>query len=184
MSGINQDGSLKKFPVPSPETAAAIAASTGDLNTLHLPDVTPTLSEKDGFSNTPLIWASDKGQVDALKYILEQTPVEDKSDHALVNTRGYLGNTALARACRGGHIACVKLLLERSDANPDICNEKMQYPLHFAAFKKHPEIVRVMLDSGKCSTLLKDRKGRTPAEDTSMQEIKDMILEHREKTGM
>lgn len=184
MSGINQDGSLKKFPVPSPETPAAIAASTGDLNALYLPGVTPTLLEKDALGNTPLIWASDKGQLDALKYILEQIPVEDKSDHALINARGYLGNTALARACRGGHIACVNFLLERSDVNPNICNEKMQYPLHFAAFKKHPDIVRVMLDSGKCSTLLKDRKGRTPAEDTSVQEIKNMILEHREKTGM
>jgi ankyrin repeat protein len=55
----------------------------------------------------------------------------------------------------------------------------MQYPLHFAAFKKHPQVVRVMLESGKCSTTVVDRKGRTPAEDTSLEEIRQMILEYR-----
>lgn len=181
MSGINQDGSLIKFPAPSPGTPAGIAASTGDMTVLSLPDVTSALLDKDSHGNTPLIWASDKGQVDALEYILQQIP---KSDEAFINTRGFLGNTALVRAARGGHTACVKILLERSDINADLCNEKMQYALHFAAYKKHLETVRVMLDSGKCSTTVLDRKGRTPAEDTSVQEIKDMILEHRERTGM
>jgi ankyrin repeat protein len=184
MSGINQNGSLKKFPAPSPETPAAIAASSGDIATMSLPANTSALLEIDSYGNTPLIWASDQGQVHALNYILEHVPAKEKSNDAFINTLGYLGNTALTRAARGGHTSCVKMLLERSDINPDLCNEKMQYPLHFAAYKKHSETVRVMLDSGKCSTIVQDRKGRTPAEDTSVQQIKDMILEHREKTGM
>merc|ERR1712110_1304710 len=96
--------------------------------------------------------------------------------------RGYLGNTATARAARGGHLSCVKLLLGNERENgvdPNICNEKKQYPLHFAAFKNHPEVVRVLLDSGLCDTLVQDRKGRTPAEDTSVGAIRDMILEYR-----
>ncbi|GFH61288.1 Haloacid dehalogenase-like hydrolase domain-containing protein [Chaetoceros tenuissimus] len=183
MSGINQDGTLKKIDKPKATTEAAIAASTGDLQSLQT--VKHTFSMRDESGNIPLIWAADQGQDQALEYILENMPEEDemKQDTG-INVKGYLGNTALGRAARGGHTKCCQLLLNRKDINPNICNEKMQYPLHFAAFKKHPETVKIMLDSGKCSTLVKDRKGRTPAEDTSVEEIKEMILAYREKTGM
>lgn len=63
-------------------------------------------------------------------------------------------------------------------SSQNVCNDKMQYPLHFAAFKKHPETVRAMLDGGVDTTVL-DRKGRTPAEDTSDPAIRAMILEAR-----
>lgn len=154
--------------------------------------------QKDSYGNIPLHWASDRGQYEALEYLLSQIPEyqkheenrqqqqdneEQQLESTIVNTRGYLGNTPLARACRGGRIFCVELLLARDDIDPNICNDKKQYPLHFAAFKKHPEVVRLMLESGKCSTLVKDRKGRTPAEDTSVEEIKRMILEHRERNS-
>jgi ankyrin repeat protein len=199
MSAINADGTLKKFPTPIPETEAAIAAATGDIATLNLPHVKSTLMQKDTFGNMPLHWACDRGQVDALEFLLSQIPQEvlDKADQEqenntlsrrqqqnnsiIINTRGYLGNTPLARACRGGHLLCVELLLKRNDVDPNICNDKMQYPLHFAAFKKHPDVVRVMLESGKCDTMVTDRKGRTPAEDTSLEEIRNMILQYRRK---
>lgn len=201
MSGINPDGTLKKFPPPVPESEAAIAASTGNLTALHSPHLKCTLFEKDSFGNIPLHWACDKGQVDALQYLLSQMPPTEREhaktedleaklpqqqekQTAIVNTRGYLGNTPLARACRGGHLSCVEMLLKREDIDPNICNDKMQYPLHFAAFKRHPEVVRVMLESGKCNTMVTDRKGRTPAEDTSVAEIRQMILEYRKVHGM
>lgn len=147
----------------------------------------PFLWKKDESGNFPLIWAADAGQAAALEYILSQSNDNGDSDEKVdINTRGYLGNTAIARAARGGHVACVKLLLaqiqndnDSMNINPNIGNEKKQYPLHFAAFKKHPEVVRVLLDSGLCDTLVKDRKGRTPAEDTSVEMIRDMILEYR-----
>lgn len=192
MSGINADGSLKKYPTPKPSTPASIAASTGDLTALSSPQVKPFLWTEDEFGNTPLIWAADQGQHAALEYILSQEPgvegntsIDSNTD---VNTRGYLGNTAIARASRGGHLSCVQLLLQQSQTqtqkrssriNPNVCNEKKQYPLHFAAFKKHPEVVRALLDSGLCDTLVKDRKGRTPAEDTSVESIRNMILKYR-----
>ena len=185
MSGINQDGTLKKFDKPKATTVAAIAASSGDMASLQT--VKNTFCTPDESGNIPLIWAADQGQHQALEYILENMPLltedEMKQDTG-INLKGYLGNTALARAARGGHTKCCQLLLSRKDINPNICNEKLQYPLHFAAFKKHPETVKVMLESGKCSTLVQDRKGRTPAEDTSVEEIKKMILDYREKTGM
>jgi len=194
MSGINADGTLKKFAVPKPTTPTSIAASSGDLAALSSIEHKSNLWTKDGYGNIPLIWAADKGHVDVVQYILSEVSCagineqdESKGD---INTRGYLGNTAIARASRGGHLSCVKLLLEQhledesknGVVDPNVCNEKKQYPLHFAAFKKHPEVVRVLLDSGLCDTRVKDRKGRTPAEDTKVEAIRDMILKHREES--
>lgn len=182
MSGINRDGTLKKYPTPQPKSPLAIAAATNDLATLSSSELKPYLWEIDEFGNTPLIWAADRGNLEALKYILSQY---ERSVHG-INTRGFLGNTALSRASRGGHCSCVKFLLEQRGGglviNPNICNEKLQYPLHYAAFKQHAEVVKALLDSGLCNTLVRDRKGRTPAEDTSVEEIRNMILEYRAET--
>ena len=104
-------------------------------------------------------------------------------DPASVNARGYLGNTAIARAARGGYLDCVSALLKASQINPNIANEKMQYALHFAAFKRHPNVVEIMLQSGKCDSMVTDRKGRTPAEDTKDEGIRDMILKSRQLVG-
>lgn len=180
MSGINPDGSLKKFETPHPTTPASIAASTGDIPTLSSGEVIPHLWGKDEFGNSPLIWAANNGQSEALRYILSSSN-QNENCESNINTRGYLGNTAISRAARGGHLKCVLLLLDqKSTINPNICNEKQQYPLHFAAFKKHPEVVRALLDSGLCDTKVQDRKSRTPAEDTSSPSIRDMILEYRQ----
>ena len=65
------------------------------------------------------------------------------------------------------------LLLE-AGADPNIGNDKCQYPLHFAAFQRHPSTVRLLLDHGANPFVL-DRKGRTPAEDTSDPTIRAMI---------
>jgi len=179
MSGINPDGTLKKYDTPKATTPAAIAASTGDLDTLKSLSVAE-LHEVDEYDNTSLIWAADGGYDECLTYILSTVPDKGFGEKGnVVNARGYLGNTAIGRAARGGHCSCVKLLLDRTDINPDICNEKIQFPLHFAAFKKHLSVVELMLESGKCSTEVKDRKGRTPEEDTNVDEIKNAILRYR-----
>jgi ankyrin repeat protein len=128
----------------------------------------------DEHGNTPLIWAANHGSASATEFLLA-------SDSTNIDARGFLGATALARAARGGHKAVTELLLE-AGANPNIPNEKQQYPLHFAAFKKHPEIVRLLLVSGRCDLTVTDRKGRTPDMDTSDEAIKNMILDHSKAT--
>lgn len=183
--GINEDGSLKKFSTPIPSSAAAKAASSGDVETLQNLSKSEILA-KDEHGNTALIWAADSGQSNALEYILNhgvlanETATESEISDNL-NRKGYLGNTALSRAARGGYVECVRMLISQDKINPNMCNEKMQFPLHFGAFKKHIDVVKVLLESGKCDTFVKDRKGRTPAEDTSVQEIKDLIMSYREK---
>ena len=183
-SGINPDGTLKKFSTPTPSTPASIAASSGDLSGLQKLS-NDELIATDEHGNTPLIWAADSGKVNTLDHIINVLSEEDKgtqSNH--VNFRGYLGNTALGRASRGGHVECVKALISHSLIDPNICNEKMQYPLHFGAFKKHKNVVEILLNSGKCNTCVKDRKGRTPAEDTNIQDINNMIITYRKKNNI
>lgn len=180
-SGINPDGSLKKFTTPIPSDDATKAASSGDVNSLEqLPK--EDILALDDVGNTTLIWAADAGQVEALNYILSILSDQNEDKQSLyLNIRGYLGNTALGRASRGGHVECVSTLISHKLINPNICNEKMQYPLHFGAFKKHINVVDVLLKSGKCDTYVKDRKGRTPAEDTSVEDIKNMIHAYRKE---
>lgn len=130
----------------------------------------------DETENTPLIWSADQGHTDTLQIILDAVT---KIDPSSVNARGFLGNTALSRAARGGHVECVIALLKIPEINPNIPNDKMQYPLHFAAFKRKPEVVKILLEHKACDSTVIDRKGRTPAEDTSDIDIRNMILESR-----
>eukprot|EP00035_Acanthoeca_spectabilis_P017018 m.355498 g.355498 ORF g.355498 m.355498 type:complete len:58 (+) comp16597_c1_seq44:1223-1396(+) len=51
----------------------------------------------------------------------------------------------------------------------------MQAPLHFAAHFEHLAAVKVLLKHGASPYVL-DRKGRTPAEDTSCSTIRTQIL--------
>lgn len=191
---INPDGTLKKYPKPIPKTHVAIASSTGDIDSLR------SLSEQDGTKkelfavddtkNTPLIWAANAGNSDTVTFLLQQinqcetsTSPSSNSNDSIINIQGYIGNTALSRAARNGDVTTVSQLLQQEYINPNICNDKMQYPLHFAAFKKHLEVVKVMLESGKCDVMVRDRKGRTPAEDTSVEEIRDLIRSYQAKVS-
>ena len=156
----------EKRPPPSPATAATIAAAAGD--TAALASLTPEeLTAHDGGpgSNTPLIWAAEGGHARAVELLL-RAGVD-------VDARGFLGNTAVSRAARRGHTAALEALIE-GGADSDVPNNKLQYPLHFAAFKRKPEAVALLLARGG-SPLVLDRKGRTAAEDTADVDIRDAI---------
>mmetsp|Transcript_20407 Transcript_20407/g.52432 ORF Transcript_20407/g.52432 Transcript_20407/m.52432 type:complete len:147 (-) Transcript_20407:132-572(-) len=129
------------------------------------------LDDSDGSGNTPLLWAADRGHAEAVGILL--------AGGADPNTRGFLGATALGRACRRGHSDVVRALLgcESLDCL-DVPNDKLQYPLHCAAFERDMACVRLMLDAG-ASTTVYDRKGRTPAEDTKDAAIREAILGER-----
>lgn len=45
----------------------------------------------------------------------------------------------------------------------------------FAAFKRQPEAVALLLAHGACNPFVLDRKGRTPAEDTKDELIRQLI---------
>ena len=158
-------GPLQKYDVPSPSSDAGKAAVAGDLARL---EACADVSLPDASGNTPLIWAADSGAADVIPYL------RDRCD---VNHRGYLGATAVCRAARKGHLDVLQLLL-KADVDVNLPNDKMQSPLHFAAFKQNRACVDALLAAG-ASTYVLDRKGRTPAEDTSDEEIRAAILDGR-----
>ncbi|KAK3273003.1 hypothetical protein CYMTET_18732 [Cymbomonas tetramitiformis] len=164
-------GALKKYPIPTPTTSATIAAANGDMATLRSLSV-DQLRTQDETGNTPLIYASDQGNVEAVELLL--TAGVD------VNVRGYLGATACCRASRAGHLGVLKALMKVPEIDCNVPNDKLQYPLHFAAFKIQPKAVELLLEHG-ASTIVLDRKGRTPAEDTKDETIRNTILAARDK---
>jgi len=168
--GSTDAQTLRKHEEPKPQTDACRAATQGDFAALEAMSK-EELEMADATGNTPLIWAADAGQTKVVEFLM--------ASGVGLNTRGYLGNTAVSRACRRGHDTVLKALLTAEGrVDLDEPNDKMQSPLHFAAFKLNPEAVKLMLSAGASTTSL-DRKGRTPAEDTSDESIREMILQAR-----
>jgi HAD superfamily hydrolase (TIGR01549 family) len=159
---LGTDMPLKKYPCPQAVSSVAQAAVVGDVEIMKqqnflLPDET---------GNTALIWASDSGKKEVVDFLLEEPNID-------LNHRGYLGATAVCRAARKGH-SDILLALARAGADLDIPNDKMQYPLHFASFKENMECVEILLQYN-ANTLVLDRKGRTPSQDTKNVGIRARI---------
>lgn len=173
-----------KATLPQPGSLSSIqSAVKNDVDALRACSE-DELDVADESGNTALIWASDRGNAEAVTFLTGSSKVD-------LCKRGFLGNTALSRACRQGHMEVVKTLLNAANdskleingvkgarALGNIHNDKLQYPMHFAAFKLKPDVIQLLLDMGLDTTVL-DRKGRTPAEDTSSHEIRDTILNAR-----
>eukprot|EP00592_Proboscia_alata_P004755 CAMPEP_0194379484 /NCGR_PEP_ID=MMETSP0174-20130528/40067_1 /TAXON_ID=216777 /ORGANISM="Proboscia alata, Strain PI-D3" /LENGTH=404 /DNA_ID=CAMNT_0039162253 /DNA_START=65 /DNA_END=1279 /DNA_ORIENTATION=- len=167
-SSLGTNVPLLKYDIPIPGNAACKAASNGDVDSLTTMSVSE-LCGIDESGNTPLIWGADAGNDEVVSMLLGKVPASN------LNVRGYLGATAICRASRRGKTEILRMLLAKENADPNIPNEKLQHPLHFAAFKKQPNAVNLLLQHG-ANPLVLDRKGRTPAEDTSDESIRDAIL--------
>ena len=165
-------GKLLKFPAPVPgESKAGIlgqAARKGDIDTIRKATVDDCNALDLPSSNTVLIWGVDSNQIEVVKELLKKTGID-------INIRGFLGATALSRACRRGNNEIVSLLISHPDVDANIPNGKLQYPLHFAAFQQHHTVLSTLLESGKCELLVRDRKGRLPVEDTKCPKIKELF---------
>ena len=165
-------GKLLKFPAPVPGESQAgtlgQAARKGDIDTIRKANVDDCNALDLPSSNTALIWGVDANQIEVVKELLKKTGID-------VNIRGFLGATALSRACRRGNNEIVSLLISHPDVDANIPNGKLQYPLHFAAFQQHHSVVSTLLESGKCELLVRDRKGRLPVEDTKCPKIKELF---------
>lgn len=160
-----------KRPVPVPSSAASIAAAGGHVETLGAVSLKERSAAEESTGNTPLIWAADAGHIAAVEALL--------GAGVDVDVRGFIGATAVSRAARRGHIPVLKALLTHG-VDTNIPNDKLQCPLHFAAFKLQREAVSVLLHHN-ANPLVLDRKGRTPAEDTSDEGIRAQIREAQGK---
>jgi hypothetical protein len=165
---------LKKYAVPEATSAVTVAAKTSDMLVLQAASVhvAASLHVPDASGNTALIWAAEAGNVATVEFLLASAVAEGNTN--VLNHRGYLGSTALCRAARLGHVGVLKLLIQ-AGADMDIPNLKLQYPLHFAAYKQNEECVQILLEAG-VNTKSLDRKGRVPAQDTKSETIRDTIL--------
>lgn len=161
---------LEHYDKPEPTTEAARAAAANDVDALRRLHAAGSLSDKCESGNTPLIWAAEHGNLEATEFLLSVASAEE------ANSRGYLGATAVNRAARRGEHAVLRALLSDARTRPsvDAHNDKSQTPLHFAAFKRNPLCVRELLIAG-ANTKVRDRKGRTPDEDTDVPEIREAI---------
>lgn len=164
-SPLGTNAPLQKYPAPVPTHPACIAAAKGDASVA----LNGNLDARD--VQTPLLWAVDAGHLPAVRALVQ--------GGADINSRGYLGATAVSRAARNGDVDILaELLAAPSCSCIDEPNDKMQTPLHFAAFKLHRPAIQLLLTAGASTTVL-DRKGRTAAEDTSSPEIRNAILHAR-----
>lgn len=171
------EGPRRRPPIPI--SAACRAASSGDVPTLQHMEL-KDLEASDEFGNTPLIWAAESGSVAVVEMLL--------AAGVDANAKGYAGNSAISRASRHGHEPILRsLLAAKVGIKLDDPNDKLQSPLHFAAFYQHSQAVQLLLDAG-ASTISIDSKGRTPADfagdsghaDDHACGIRDMILRVRE----
>ena len=168
---FGEDSKLHKRETPTPSSKSCILAAEGNFDMLReLP--AKELDAVDDYGNTAIIYAANNGHLDIVKFLMAQEGVD-------LNRRGYLGNTALSRAARSGHADIIRALMTDGKSNPDLPNDKWQYPLHFAAFKKKSDAVDALI-AGGASLLSLDRKGRTPVEDTSDENIKAKLLHARD----
>jgi phosphoglycolate phosphatase-like HAD superfamily hydrolase len=163
---------------PQPTSTAGIAAYQGDMKALRSLSLQEILSKEDDTHNTPLIWACEAGHETVVRHLLERISKEDQSlMQRYVNMRGYQGATAISRAARRGHVPIIQGLLlgeRKGVVNTNIPNDKLQYPLHVAAFRQHHTIVETLLQAGADPHVV-DHKGRTPYEDTKCPNIRTVL---------
>ncbi|KAM8773595.1 85/88 kDa calcium-independent phospholipase A2 [Acanthopagrus schlegelii] len=99
-------------------------------------------------------------------HIAVETGLRDCLKHnyvqSQINARDASGQTPLHRACERGDSACVKELLEESQARTDIKDRNGETPLHFAAKQDSPAIIQIMC-SRLCSGVNElNNDGETP----------------------
>ena len=94
-----------------------LAAMTGDMAMLHKYTSQGHLNATDDTGNTPLIWAANAGQTEAVEFLL-RLGVD-------VNHKGFMGNTSLSRVAQRGNVDCVQILLS-AGADPNNPNDKVR----------------------------------------------------------
>jgi hypothetical protein len=132
-------------------------------------------TSKDGWGETALMWASEKGHEEIVKMLLDKDNIE-------INHKDKeYGWTALMEACERGHKEIVKMLLEKQ--NIKINHKDDLYgktALMWASYKGHEEIVKMLLEKDNIEINQTDKEGETAlmyASEKGHKEIVKMLLE-------
>ena len=201
---IGTDVPPLKYATPQPQSQASKAAFHNDLSTLKQLVSPEQIIQKDDNHNTPLIWAVEAGHLHIVDFLLsidekimitttdnhnnnDDDVSTDQSPSSMVEIAGYLGATAIHRAVRAPNLLeILQTLLQHLSTHQRLSmsinqpNDKLQYPLHIAAFHCNVKAVELLLQYG-ANPLVLDRKGRTPDQDTSDTTIQQIILQSRPK---
>jgi uncharacterized protein len=101
------------------------------------------INSLDNFGWSALMWASQEGYTDIVKYL-----IENKADINYADiTNGW---TALIAACFKGHADIVSLLIEGgADVNPDVTGfRNTSSPLRYAERFGHSDIAEMLIQAG------------------------------------
>ena len=104
---------------------------------------------------TPLHIATDKCNIDIVKYLVEQ-------GHADVNDKGKYGRTPLHIATEKCNIDIIKYLVEQCHADVNAKDRNEQTPLHIATEKGLIEVIKYFVEQCHANVEAKDKFGNTP----------------------
>jgi hypothetical protein len=116
---------------------------------------------------TPLMTASDSGDINAAKDLLDKG--------AAVDEQGEYGMTALRKASENGHVAVVKLLLDKG-ANVNAKDGWGETALLGAVVKSHTEVVKLLLERG-ADVNIRNYNGWTALAYASKVDIAKLLLD-------
>ncbi|EAY03188.1 hypothetical protein TVAG_049720 [Trichomonas vaginalis G3] len=112
------------------------------------------LEKKDENDYTPLILASENGNINTIKYLLKKS--------ANVHAKNCYQSTALHRACANGYVEIIDLLYQNG-ANIEETDDDALRPLHYCILRDNDEALRKILEL-KADPLAKNKRGETPAQ--------------------
>lgn len=131
----------------------------------------PPHRKKNPFGRTELTDACAEGDIQRVKWLLEENPQDlDVADAA--------GNTPLQCASLDGHVELVKLLLE-AGCNIHCINKAKESPLLDAVENGHLEVVKLLLEAG-VNPRVRNQEGAEPIEkikdtDENAEEIRRVL---------
>jgi len=135
---------LKELNIPYKVEELLNRARRNDTKSVHLfltAGMIPNVKDEDGC--TPLIYASEKGNLEVLKLLL------DRGAH--IDCRDNAGRTPLMCASLNGHEGVAGRLLEKG-ADPNVKDNNGKTPLMLAAKNGHTNVMELLKNAGVRST--------------------------------
>uniref|UniRef100_A0A0B7AHD2 Osteoclast-stimulating factor 1 n=1 Tax=Arion vulgaris TaxID=1028688 RepID=A0A0B7AHD2_9EUPU len=114
----------------------------------------------------PLHDAAKRGNTDFMRECLH--------NRVSVNGLDKAGSTPIHWAAHGGHIECLKTLLDVQNCEVNVQNKLGDTPLHSAAWKGHSEAVKMLLEKG-ARVDLQNNEGKLPVHLTKDPEVAALL---------
>ena len=118
--------------------------------------------------STNLHDASQKGHLDVVKYLVEESMVDP-------SCQDEDGVTPLHLATENGHLQVVKYLTQEKKCDPEIRNKDNDTPLHLAALYGQLAVVEIFIRQLNCDPMCRDQLDRTPLHHASQKGHLDVV---------